>query len=116
MNATGSTLVFSVPFAAVALVGAYSEGIGIGLISLALTLPVGAFAFWFGARRVRHKWYSALISGALTFGVAFQTVQVVKPAPSPWLQLLVIEVAIAAVSFWLGGRPPFPEIANESRS
>jgi hypothetical protein len=50
MNATGATLVFSVPFAALGLVGAYREGIGIGLLSLALTLPTGAFAFWFGAR------------------------------------------------------------------
>jgi hypothetical protein len=69
----------------VGLAGAYREGIGIGLLSLALTLPTGAFTFWFGARRVRHK-------------------------------LLGIEVAIAAVCFWLGRRPPFPEIADETRS
>jgi hypothetical protein len=108
MNTTGATLVFLVPFAAVGLVGAYSEGIGIGLLSLALTLPIGAFAFWFGARQVRHKWYSALISGVLAFAVALQTLHVLKPVVSRWLVLLAIEVAIAAVSFWLGRKPPFP--------
>ena len=116
MNTTGATLVFSVPFAAVGLVGAYSEGIGIGLVSLALTLPAGTFAFWFGARRVRHKWYSALISGVLAVAVALQTLYVLNPVLSQWLMLLAIEVAIAAVSLWLGRRPPFPEIANETRS
>ena len=116
MNATGATLVFLVPFAAVGLVTAYREGIGIGLLSLALTLPTGGFAFWFGARRVRHKWYSALISGVLVFAVALQTLHVLNPVLSLWLLLLPIEVAIAAVSFWLGRRPPFPEIVNESQS
>jgi len=116
MNTTGATLVFSVPFAAVGLVGAYSEGIGIGLVSLALTLPAGTFAFWFGARRVRHKWYSALVSGVLAVAVALQTLYVLNPVLSQWLMLLAIEVAIAAVSLWLGRRPPFPEIANETRS
>jgi len=115
MNATGATLVFSVPLAVVGLVGAYREGIGIGLLSLALTLPAGAFAFWFGARRVRHKWYSALISGVVAFAVALQTLHALNPVLSRWLLLLAIEVAIAAVSFWLGRRPPFPEIANETR-
>jgi hypothetical protein len=116
MNATGSTLVFSVPFAAVGLVFAYREGIGIGLLSFALTLPTGAFAFWFGARRVRHKWYSALISGVIAFAIAMQTLYVLTPVLSLWLLLLVIELAIVAFSFWLGRRPPFPEIANEARS
>jgi hypothetical protein len=116
MNTTGATLVFSVPFAAVGLAGAYREGIGIGLLSLALTLPTGAFAFWFGARRVRHKWYSALIAGVLAFAVALQTLHVLNPVLSRWLLLSAIEVAIAAVSFWLGRRPPFPEIADETRS
>ena len=116
MNTTGATLVFSVPFAVAGLVGAYLEGIGIGLISLALTLPAGGFAFWFGARRVRHKWYSALISGVLAFAVALQTLRVLNPILSPWQMLLPIEVAIAAVSFWLGSRPPFPDIADEPRS
>jgi hypothetical protein len=116
MNATGATLVFSVPFAVVGLVVAYLEGIGPGLISLALTLPTGGFAFWFGARRVRHKWYSALISGVLAFVVASQTLHVLNPILSLWLLWLAIEVALAAVSFWLGSRPPFPEIANETRS
>jgi hypothetical protein len=116
MNAIGATLVFSVPLAVVGLVGAYLEGIAIGLFSLALTLPTGGFAFWFGARRVRHKWYSALISGVLTFAVALQTLYVLNPILSPWLLLLPIEVVIAAVSFWLGSRPPFPAIANETRS
>ena len=115
MNVTGATLVFSVPLAAMGLVGAYREGIGIGLLSLALTLPAGAFAFWFGARRVRHKWYSALISGVVAFAVAVQTLQALYPVLSRWLLLLAIEVAIAAVSFWLGRRPPFPETANETR-
>src|SRR5262245_4814427 len=115
MSTTGATLVFLVPFAAVGLVTAYREGIGIGLLSLALTLPTGAFAFWFGARRVRHKWYSALISGVLAVVVALQTL-VLNPVLSIWLLWLAIEVAIAAVSFWLGRRPPFPEIANETRS
>jgi hypothetical protein len=116
MNATGATVVFSVPFAAVGLVGAYREGIGIGLLSLALTLPTGAFAFWFGARRVRHKWYSALISGVLAFAVALQTLHVLNPVLSRWPLLFAIEVAIAGVSFWLGRRPPFPEIVNQTRS
>ena len=116
MNATGASLVFSVPFAAVGLVVAYREGIGIGLLSLALTLPTGTLAFWFGARRVRHKWYSALISGVLAFAVASQTLYVLNPVLSLWLLWLAIEVAITSVSFWLGRRPPFPEIANETRS
>lgn len=116
MNATGATIVFSVPFAVVGLVGAYLEGIDIGLISLALTVPTGGFAFWFGARRVRHKWYSALISGVLALAVTLQTLPVLNPILSPWQMLLPIEVVIAAVSFWLGSRPPFPEIVNETRS
>lgn len=116
MNAIGATLVYSVPLAVVGLVTAYLEGIGIGLFSLALTLPTGGFAFWFGARRVRHKWYSALISGVLAFTVALQILHVLNPILSPWLLLLSIEAAIAAVSFWLGSRPPFPKVANETRS
>jgi hypothetical protein len=111
MNATGATLVFSVPFAVVGLAIAYLEGIGIGLFCVALTLPTGGFAFWFGARRVRHKWYSALFSGVLVVAIAMQTLHVhaLDPILSPWLLLLTLEVAIAALSFWLGSRPPFPD-------
>jgi hypothetical protein len=116
MNTTAATLVFLVPFAAVGLAGAYREGIGIGLLSLALTLPIGAFTFWFGARRVRHKWYSALISGVLAFAVALQTLYVLNPVLSRWPLLLAIEAAIVGVSFWLGRRPPFPVIVNETRN
>jgi len=116
MNAAGATLVFSVPFAAVGLVGAYRDGLGAGLLSLALTVPAGSFAFWFGARRARHKWYSALISGALAFTVALQTLVVLKPVLSRWPLVLVIEVALAAVSFWLGRKPHFPEKANKTPS
>jgi hypothetical protein len=116
MNTTGATLIFLVPFAAMGLVVAYREGIGIGLLMLALTLPTGAIAFWFGARRVRHKWYSPLISGVLAFAVASQILHVLNPVLSLWLLWSAIEVAIAAVSFWLGRRPPFPKIANKTRS
>jgi hypothetical protein len=116
MNATGATLVFLVPLAALGLATAYVESIGVALLSLALTLPAGAFTFWLGARRVRHKWYSAFISGVLVVVVVLQTIGFVKLIFPLWLQLSVIEVAIAAVSFWLGSRPPFPEKANEMRS
>ena len=108
MNSTRATFLYSAPFVAVGMFGAYSQGIRIGLLSLALTLPAGTLAFWFGARRARHKWYSAVVSGALTMVVAMQTLQVAKLVLSPWLQLLAIEVVIAAVGFWLGRRPPFP--------
>src|SRR5512145_1973741 len=109
MNATGATLVFSVPFVALGLAGAYREGIGIALLSWALTLPAGAFAFWLGARRVRHKWYSALISGVVAVAIASETLHVLSPVLSPWLLLLAIEVAIAAFSFLLGRMPLFPK-------
>jgi hypothetical protein len=109
MNATGATLVFLVPLAALGLATAHVESIGVALLSLALTLPAGAFTFWLGARRVRHKWYSAFISGVLVVVVVLQTIGFVKLVFPLWLQLSVIEVAIAAVSFWLGSRPPFPE-------
>jgi hypothetical protein len=112
MNATGATLVFLVPLAALGLATAYVESIGVALLSLALTLPAGAFTFWLGARRVRQKWYSAFISGVLVIVVILQTIGFVKLVFPLWLQWSVIEVAIAAVSFWLGSRPPFPEIAN----
>ena len=116
MNATGATLVFSVPLAAVGLVGVYRDGIGIGLFSLALTLPAGAFAFWFGARRVRHKWYSALISGVIAFAIASETLHVLSPVLSPWRLLLAIEVAIAAFGFLLGRMPLFPEVIQKAPS
>ncbi|MGH8760103.1 MAG: hypothetical protein ACREVW_11425 [Burkholderiales bacterium] len=112
MNATGATLVFSVSFAAMGLAGAYGQSIGIALFGLALTLPAGAFAFWFGARRVRHKWYSALISGVLAFAVALATLGALKPVLSLWLLLLAIDVAIAASGFYLGRMPVFPEVAK----
>jgi hypothetical protein len=112
MNATGATLVFLVPLTALGLATAYVESIGVALLSLVLTLPVGALTFWLGARRVRHKWYSAFISGVLVIAVILQTIGLVTLVFPLWLQLSVIEVAIAAVSFWLGSRPPFPEIAN----
>jgi hypothetical protein len=116
MNATSATLIYSVPIAVLAMGTAYLGGIGIGLVSLVLTLPTGGLAFWFGARRVRHKWYSAFISGVMVVVVVLQTIGLVKLVFSLWLQLLVIEVAVAAVSFWLGSRPPFPEKPNETRS
>jgi len=97
-------------------VGAYREDIRTALLSLALTLPVGAFTFWFGARRVRHKWYSALVSGVLAFAVAMETLRVLNPVLSLWLLLLAIEVAIATIGFLLGRMPLFPEAANETRS
>ena len=116
MNATGATLVFSVSFAAMGLAGAYGESIGSALLALALTLPAGAFTFWFGARRVRHKWYSALISGVVAFAVALGTLRVLSPVLSLWLLLLAIDVAMAAFGFLLGRMPFFPEVANETRS
>jgi hypothetical protein len=116
MNATGATLVFLVPLTALGLATAYVESIGVALLSLVLTLPVGALTFWLGARRVRHKWYSAFISGVLVLVVVLQTIGFVKLVFPLWLQLSVIEVAIAAVSFWLGSKPPFPEKAIEMRS
>lgn len=118
MNATGATLVFSVSFAAMALAGAYAygESIGIALFGLALNLPPGAFTFWFGARRVRHKWYFALFSGLLAFAVAVQTIHVLSPVLSLWLLLLATDVAIAAVGFLLGRMPLFhAELTRRSR-
>jgi hypothetical protein len=125
MNATGATLVFSVSLAAVELGGAYvgshprgvsSFHIGGALLGLALTLPAGAFAFWFGARRVRHKWYSALISGVVAFAFALATLGAAEPVLSIWLLWLAIVVVIAASAFLLGRKPLFPEVANETRS
>ena len=98
------------------LAGAYGESIGSALLALALTLPAGAFTFWFGARRVRHKWYSALISGVVAFAVALATLGVLSPVLSLWLLLLAIDVAMAAFGFLLGRMPFFPEVANETRS
>jgi hypothetical protein len=125
MNATGATLVFSVSLAAVELAGAYggsqvrgesSFHIGSALLALAVTLPPGAFAFWFGARRVRHKWYSALISGVVAFAFALATLGALKLVVSIWLQFLAIDAVIAASGFLLGRKPLFPEVANETRS
>ena len=96
--------------------GAYREDIRIALLGLVLTLPVGAFTFWFGARRVPHKWYSALISSVVAFAVAMETLRVLSSVLSPWLLVLAIEVAIATFGFLLGRMPLFPEVANETRS
>ena len=116
MNATGATLVFSVPFAALGVATAYVEGMAIALFSWALTLPAGAFTFWLGARRVRHKWYSALIAGVIAAAIASETLHVLSPVLSPWLLLVAIEVAIAVFGFLLGRMPFFPEVANETGS
>ena len=125
MNATGATLVFSVSLAGVELAGAYAGSqvrgessfhIGSALLALALTLPVGAFAFWFGARRVRHKWYSALISGVVAFAFALATLGAAKPVLSIWLLWLAIVAVIGASSYLLGRKPLFPEVANGTRS
>lgn len=125
MNATGATLVFSVSLAAVELAAAYGgsevrgvSGVHIGsaLLVLALTLPASAFAFWFGARRVRHRWYSALISGVVAFAFALAILGAAKPVLSIWLLWLTIVAVIAASGFLLGRKPLFPEVANETRS
>jgi hypothetical protein len=123
MNATGATLVFSASLAAVELAAAYAGSqvrgvpphIGSALLSVALTLPAGALGFWFGARRVRHKWYSALISGVVAFAFALAALGAAKPVLSPWLLLLAIDAVIAAAGFQLGRKPLFPEVANEAR-
>jgi hypothetical protein len=116
MNATGATLVFAASFAAMGLAGAYGGSIGSALLALTLTLPVGAFTFWFGARRVRHEWYSALVSGVVAFAVILATLRVLSPIPSLWLLLLAIDVAMAALGFFLGRTPLFPKVPNETRS
>ena len=125
MNATGATLVFSVSLAAVELAAAYAGSevsgassfhMGSALLALALTLPVGAFAFWLGARRVRHKWYSALISGVVAFAFALATLGAAKPVLSIRLLWLSIVAVIATSGFLLGRKPLFPEVANETRS
>ena len=108
MNATGATLVFSVPFAALGLVTAYVESIGVGLLGWAITLPVGASTFWLGARRVRHRWYSALIAGVVAVVIASQTMYVLSPGLSPWKLILAIESVIAVFGFFLGRNPFFP--------
>jgi hypothetical protein len=115
MNATGATLVFSVPFAALGLAIAYVESIGVALLSWVLTLPAGAITFWLGARRVRHKRYSALISGVVAAAIASETLQVLSPVLAPLLLLLAIDVAIAVFGFVLGRMPFFPEVAIETR-
>jgi len=116
MNATGATLVFLVPFAALGVATAYFESMGVALLSWALTLPAGAFTFWLGARRVRHKWYSALISGVVAVAIASETLHVLSPVLSPWQLLLAIEVAIAAFGFLLGRMPLFPEVIHTAPS
>ena len=116
MNATGAALVFSASFAALGLAGGYSEGISHALLGLALILPVGALAFWFGARCVRHEWHSALVSGVIAFAVMLETLPVVQPIPSVWMMVLAIDVAMAAAGFFLGRTPLFPKTTGETRS
>jgi hypothetical protein len=116
MNATRATLIFSVPFATLGLATAYVESIGVALLSWALTLPAGAIMFWLGARRVRHKWYSALIAGVIAAVIASETLHVLGPDLSPWQLVLAIEVVIVVFGFLLGRFPFFPESANEARS
>jgi len=116
MNATRSTLVFSVPFAVLGLATAYVGGIGVGLLIWALTLPAGAMTFWLGARRVRHKWYSALLAGIFAAVIASETLQVLSPGLSPWRLVLAIEVVIAVFGFLLGRNPFFSKVANEMQS
>ena len=115
-NATGATLVFSASFAVIGLAGAYGESIVSALLALALTLPVGAFAFWFGARRVRHEWYSAVVSGVVAFAVILAALPILSPVLSLWLLLSAIDVAMAALGFFLGRTPLFPKARNETRS
>ena len=106
MNATSATLLFAAGFAATGLLaGVYVGSVAIGLFHLALTLPVGAFTFWFGARRVRHEWYSVLISGVVAFAVTSAMLPELSLVLSPWWLLFAINVAMAALGFFLGFLP-----------
>lgn len=116
MNTIGTTLVFSAAFAVMGLADAYGENIPNVLLGLVLTLPVGAFAFWVGAQKAHHHWYSAIMAGVVAFGVISATLRALGPQLSGWALLATIVVVLAALSFFLGRLPSFPRTANETRS
>jgi hypothetical protein len=70
---------------------------------------VGSFTFWFGARRVQHRWYSALIAGAVVFVIAATTLSTLSPVLSLWRLLFAIEIAMAVLGFLFGLMPSFPK-------
>ena len=108
MNSTKATLTFAVTFTFIAFVDAIGarDSSKFILLGFALLAPVATLAFWLGARRAEHRWYSIVIAVLASRAVVSMVLRIQADLQlSRWALLSVVVVALAATAMFLGRTP-----------
>jgi hypothetical protein len=108
MKAVKATLIFAATFALVSLGDAAGgvESWRAKLLGFALLVPIATLAFWLGARRTEHLWYSAPCAAVCVFAILSTLFRAVATFHlSRWSFLSVVVVILVAASMFFGRTP-----------